>query len=537
MVSEVTQSYVEYLNRLGWLLQDTVVQRLDEVVAQTNWDNPISGQDWNNVGVAALIQAQDCDDPSIKASLVELAQEAFTEGEVYFPLCKAHNELLKVLVGQFQSARQQTFLALLQLQVELESNASASIPLGLVYFPFEWYSREVDRTQGVSSLYISPNHGVEQAYQYLNQVFIRSAQIFYNSTGLHTLSVAAQITPTLTAVHLKQGIACRMVGQFEGFIYLHNALRLAPTNSTILQSLALAYRDIGQEDIFHHYWTQAHQDLPQHTDLAGVWTQAEPDAAFTYIPFDRGVTLAVQPSLNSIVTSVLLGDGDWFESEMEFWRDWIKPGMTVIDVGANAGVYAFSAATRVGSKGKVIAIEPFPACVSYLEETCRINQFNWVKVYGAAASDRLGTIRLSIHNASELNEVILNDAEILEAGKYIESTCLTLDSLIEQEKIESIHMIKLDAEGHEIHVLHGSRKILADFSPWILYENIAGAQNSNVEVSLFLQQNGYILYKYIPFLKQLVQVDPSNNLGNQLNIIAIPSNDSTFADMPFLFRG
>jgi hypothetical protein len=114
---------------------------------------------------------------------------------------------------------------------------------------------------------------------------------------------------------------------------------------------------------------------------------------------------------------------------------------------------------------------------------------------------------------------------------------LTLDSLIEQEKIESIHMIKLDAEGHEIHVLHGSRKILADFSPWILYENIAGAQNSNVEVSLFLQQNGYILYKYIPFLKQLVQVDPSNNLGNQLNIIAIPSNDSTFADMPFLFRG
>jgi ribosomal protein L11 methylase PrmA len=63
--------------------------------------------------------------------------------------------------------------------------------------------------------------------------------------------------------------------------------------------------------------------------------------------------------LRSIVTSVLIAEGDWFEKEMEFWRNWVKPGMTVIDVGANVGVYTFSAAVKVGSEGCVLAVDLF----------------------------------------------------------------------------------------------------------------------------------------------------------------------------------
>jgi FkbM family methyltransferase len=524
MTSEVTQSYLEYLSGFGWQLIDEVKQRLEQITTATDWENPSSGQDWNNVGVLTLIQAQDCGDPSMKASLVELAQEAFREGEAEFPLCKAHSALLNVLVGEFREGRQQAFASLLQLQLELESDASAPIPLGLIYFPVEWYAREIDQADGMTLLHKSPKHGLEQAYQYLNQVFVRSAQVFYNSMGLHTLSVAAQITPSLTAVQLKQGIACCMAGQFEGFIYLHNALRLAPGRSTVLQSLALAYRDIGQASIFHHYWTQASQYLHQHADSADVWTQAKPDAAFTYVPFDQGVTLAVQPSLSSIVTSVLLGEGDWFESEMEFWRGWLKPGMTVIDVGANAGVYAFSAATRVGSEGKVIAIEPFPACVGYLEETCRVNQFDWVKVYGAAASDRTGNVRLSIQGASELNEIIADDEVTASSAQYIEVPCLTLDSLIEKENLRAVDIMKLDAEGHEINVLRGCQHLLEKFQPVILYENIAGGQGNNLEVAEFLTQNGYQLHIYQPYLNQLTPLTSMNELDGQLNIIAIPKS-------------
>jgi FkbM family methyltransferase len=217
----------------------------------------------------------------------------------------------------------------------------------------------------------------------------------------------------------------------------------------------------------------------------------------------------------------LLGEGDWFESEMEFWRGWLKPGMTVIDVGANAGVYTFSAATRVGSGGKVIAIEPFPACVSYLKETCRVNEFDWVKVYGAAASDRAGQIRLSVCGASELNEVIAEDVAV-EPGQAVEVACLTLDSLIDTEQLTAVDFLKLDAEGHEINVLRGAQRLLAEFSPVILYENIAGAQGSNVEVAQFLIEHGYQLNVYQPYLQQLTALDSLNELGGQLNIVAMP---------------
>jgi FkbM family methyltransferase len=521
MVSEATQSYLESVYKLGWKLDESVQQTLDDICTATNWDNPTSGQDWNNVGVAALIQAQDCDDLSLKMSLVELAQDAFSEGEADSTLCKAHKALLNVLVGQFYPARQQAFTALLQLQIALERDA-VEVPLGLIYVPTGWFGRAVDQARVMELLYVSSKNGLEQAYQYWNHIFVRSAQVFYNAMGLHTLSTAAHVNPNLPVLQLKQGIACRMAGQFEGFIYLHNALRLAPGNLTVLQSLFIAYLDINETNAAHHYWQLAADQSVGHLDnLDSAWTQVSPDQDFTYIPFDQGVKLAVQPSLNSIVTSVLLGEGDWFESEMEFWRSWLKPGMTVIDVGANAGVYTFSAATRVGSGGKVIAIEPFPACVGYLEETCRVNQFDWVKVYGAAASDRTGNLRLSLHGASELNEVIAEDVEV-KPGQSVEVECLTLDSLIGTEQLTTVDFLKLDAEGHEINVLRGARQLLAEFCPVVLYENIAGSQGSNVEVAQFLIEHGYQLNVYQPYLQQLTVLNSLNELGGQLNIVATP---------------
>ena len=50
------------------------------------------------------------------------------------------------------------------------------------------------------------------------------------------------------------------------------------------------------------------------------------------------VTLAVPASLNSVTTYVLLEQERWFEKEMDFLRHWLRPGMTVIDIGANHGV-------------------------------------------------------------------------------------------------------------------------------------------------------------------------------------------------------
>jgi FkbM family methyltransferase len=216
----------------------------------------------------------------------------------------------------------------------------------------------------------------------------------------------------------------------------------------------------------------------------------------------------------------LIAQGDWFEREIEFWRDNIQEGMTIIDVGANAGVYAFSAAKRVGATGRVLAIEPFSACVNYLNETCRVNKFDWVNVCAGAASDRIGKAKLSVGSASELNEVVADDSPV--SGSFEEVDCFTLDSLLDKYDVKRVDMLKIDAEGHELQVLKGSDRLLQEFAPIILYENIAGAQGSNLPVADYLREHNYKLFRYQPYLKNLVPIEIGHDFQGSLNIIAVP---------------
>ena len=53
----------------------------------------------------------------------------------------------------------------------------------------------------------------------------------------------------------------------------------------------------------------------------------------------------------------LLHGSSFDPAELGFMRTALEPGTTAIDVGANVGVYTITAALRVGSTGRVIAIE------------------------------------------------------------------------------------------------------------------------------------------------------------------------------------
>jgi hypothetical protein len=81
--------------------------------------------------------------------------------------------------------------------------------------------------------------------------------------------------------------------------------------------------------------------------------------------------------------------------------------------------------------------------------------------------------------------------------------------------------LKIDAEGHELQVLKGSDRLLKEFSPIILYENIAGSQGSNLPVANFLTSIDYKLFKYQPYLQKLIPVNLEEGNLNNLNVIAI----------------
>lgn len=521
-LSSPVDLYWQYLQQNAPELDRRSLSSLWQDLAHTHWDEPSTALDLNNFAVMALIAAEEIEDRVLRSLHLDLALEALEqaiEQQPGHPLCMAHLALIRHLIGENAIATQICFAALIQ------PVSQSSQPLGLVYLPPD--------CQGESRLPIllQATEGGDQALQLLAEVLWRSQMIFYSSSGLRFLHLAVQRMPGSASLHRKLGLSQLMNHQWEGVVSLQQAHQLAPGNAATLQALYLAYRSLQNLDAAA-FWLQTAQRQAQKSPSSPQWQWTTvPDRPFTYVPTAEGVLLAVDASFQSIVTGVLVAEGKWFEAEMEFWLHQLQPGMIAIDVGANVGLYSFSAAQRVGALGRVLAVEPFSACLQCLQETRRINQLDWVTICAGAASDRSGTARLALHSANELNEVIqeVDQVDQIEAPSpnnlppnFEEITCFTLDELAERENLSRLDWLKIDAEGHEMQVLTGSDRLLTQFAPAILYENVAGAGSSNRPVAEQLQARGYQLFRYQPYLSDLIPVRAIEESQGNLNLIALP---------------
>lgn len=489
--------YCEYLTEVSPELDVDILQYVEQIIGGTHWQQPQSASDWNNLAVIYLTESN-------LPSALNCLEKGFAISQD--PLCAAHYAIVQVMIGETEKATNLAFSTLIGTMQRRHTQPPT--PAGLIYLPLR-----VKHPQELA-LILQTANGFDQALMVLAEVLWRAALVFYNAVGMRSLSIGCDIFPTSPSFNLMLGLANLMGNRSEGIINLHMAQQLAPDHPAILQALYLGYLTLGNREAAIYWLEQAAQFQGE---LGWAWTDLPLDSKFTYVPFETDLILAVEPDLHSIVTSILLGQQDWFEDEMEFWRSFIQPGMTVIDVGANAGVYTFSAAKRVGADGKVIAIEPFSKCVSYLKQTCAVNNLTPVKILAAAASDRQGSIKLGISAASELNQII-TEAEAVNS-KFEEVVAITLDSLITTENLQRVDILKVDAEGHEISVFQGAVQLLKQFAPVIMYENVAGGNQNSLPVAEFLQERGYELFKYKPHIQQLLPLDL--NITTSLNIIAI----------------
>ena len=69
----------------------------------------------------------------------------------------------------------------------------------------------------------------------------------------------------------------------------------------------------------------------------------------------------------------LLTLGEWEQTDMALFGKLLAPGDTVLDIGANHGVYALQAALAVGPRGQVHALEPNPRLASLTDMSLNIN--------------------------------------------------------------------------------------------------------------------------------------------------------------------
>jgi FkbM family methyltransferase len=131
--------------------------------------------------------------------------------------------------------------------------------------------------------------------------------------------------------------------------------------------------------------------------------------------------------------------------------------MTFVDVGANIGYYTLMAASCVGPRGRVIAVEPSSYAVERLERAVRDNGLTQVKVVRGGLGDRDSEVRLFIPEPGNHTPTMLGE----EGAPAQLVSVKTLDASLADWHVEIIDLLKIDVEGFEPRVLEGAAKALA----------------------------------------------------------------------------
>ena len=156
-----------------------------------------------------------------------------------------------------------------------------------------------------------------------------------------------------------------------------------------------------------------------------------------------------------VVSAKLLLDGVWEEYETEMFKNHLKSGDIVLDIGANIGYHTLIAAEIVGKSGKVYAFEPEPRNFALLKKNVEANNYKNVILINKALANKSGRFKLYLSNEDNFGDFRIFDSQ--DNRKYVEVEMATLDDC----KIPKVDVIKMDVQGAEVLVLKGAKKTLA----------------------------------------------------------------------------
>lgn len=176
--------------------------------------------------------------------------------------------------------------------------------------------------------------------------------------------------------------------------------------------------------------------------------------------------------------------GEYSEVEVDVFRQLVKSGDVIIDVGANIGALTVPLAQFAGSNGRVYAFEPQRITFQALCGNVVLNHLYNVWTYNKAVGKTADKIKIWEQTVG-LNNGNFDIHKI--KGEY-EVDIITLDSL----GLQRCDFIKIDAEGMDMEVIEGAWNLIATCKPIISVE--AAYNESGRKVVAKLYNLGYEIY-------------------------------------------
>ena len=169
----------------------------------------------------------------------------------------------------------------------------------------------------------------------------------------------------------------------------------------------------------------------------------------------HGMTRGTPPP---VVAFGATGIGIWL-------RGALGPGGVVLDVGASIGGYTAVAADLVAPSGHVYAFEPGPDNLTALRQ--RFDGNGCVTVIAGAVSDRAGQETFHL-DRTDPRRHSLASGNVGRAGEIVTVSVVALDDYL--GLVARLDLVKIDAQGAELHILRGARRLLRRFRPPVILE-------------------------------------------------------------------
>jgi FkbM family methyltransferase len=202
----------------------------------------------------------------------------------------------------------------------------------------------------------------------------------------------------------------------------------------------------------------------------------------------QGVRLVVPDPNDSSVSRRLVEQGITEPAFTRAARSATRPGAVVLDVGASIGYFTCLFSRWAGPSGRVVAVEPWPSALRYLEANVRRNGFDTVRIVRGALFDVAGAghveppgYRLTLGPGSE--------------PEAIDVEAIRFDDVAEELLPGRLDIVKMDIEGAELRALSGMRDTLRRWRPTLLLEVHPGFLplygDTVVALGSFLDELGY----------------------------------------------
>ncbi|MGB2676645.1 MAG: FkbM family methyltransferase [Candidatus Acidiferrum sp.] len=187
--------------------------------------------------------------------------------------------------------------------------------------------------------------------------------------------------------------------------------------------------------------------------------------AYRWIRWFPGVPAPVRPPIgfwwlmdNDFIGRSLL-EGGYENAECNFEKRFVKPGMTVLDIGAHRGFHTLLLSKKVGQGGRVISFEPSPRDAKRLNLHLKMNFCRNVEIKDCALGEESGSANLYVVQAETVcNSLKPPDTDLPASATSIQIR--KLDDVLAQSQVKSVDFIKLDIEGGELSALKGARRLL-----------------------------------------------------------------------------